>query len=193
LNPSRRDHVIFEQKGQLFCEACNRNLGSLETQTAHVHDFQKYNLTEPIDLAPLKRYTSQLIAASRKPERAGEQGDSDLIDWTIINVVEAIDRNPKLATTGSCSGHDGFPFITIVFRESIVRDCYLAQVKRQGFRTILSDYYRMGFFSMNYPEVKVREEWSILPAEDRDYPIDESRKFWKDWQRVLTKLPPRFS
>ena len=190
MNPSRRGHVFFELHGQLFCVACNRNLAPGETETSHIHDFQKYDLSESIDLTLLKRDTQNLITLSRKTERAGEEGDSDLIDWTIIDIVEAIDRNPDLATTGSCSGHDGFPFITVVFRECMVADYYLDQVDSHGFRTVLSDYYRMGFFSMNFAKVKVREEWGILPSEDRDYSVNESKQFWKDWQRILTQLPP---
>jgi hypothetical protein len=46
----------------------------------------------------------------------------------------------------------------------------------------------MSFFSLNFPEVEVREEWGILPAEDRDYSVNESKDFWKRWQRLLTNL-----
>ena len=185
----RRDDVIFEREdGQLFCEACNRNLDSHETEETHTHDFQKYDLTEPIDLSALKRSTKRLIAASQKQERDGEEGDSDLIDWSVIDLVEAIDRNPNLATTGSCSGHDGFPFICIVFKDSMVRDYYLDKVRREGFRTVPSDYFRMGFFGLNFPEVKVREEWGILPAKDRDYTAVESKAIWEKWVRALTEV-----
>ncbi len=157
-----------------------------ETEATHVHDFQKYDLAEPIDLGPLKKDTQHLIAVSKKPSRDGEEGDSDLIDWTIISLIEAIDRNPNLTTTGSCSGHDGFPFITLVFKDSSIRDYYLNKVRMEGFRVELSDYYRMGFFSMNFPAVKVREEWGILPVEDRDYTIDEPKRFWEKWEEILT-------
>lgn len=107
----RRDDVVVERHGRLFCEACNRNLTVAESEKSHVHDFLKYDLKEPIDLAPLKQDTEQLIGSSRRAERAGEEGDSDLLDWSIIDIVEVINRNPNLATTGSCSGHDGSPFI----------------------------------------------------------------------------------
>jgi hypothetical protein len=74
-----------------------------------------------------------------------------------------------------------------VFRDSTVRDYYLNKLRREGFRTVPSDYFRMGFFAYNFPEVKVREEWGILGPEDREYTVSESKQFWQEWVTILTE------
>lgn len=75
-----------------------------------------------------------------------------------------------------------------MFRDALVRDYYLDRIRKKRFRAELSDYFRMGFFSLNFPKVKVREEWEILPTEDRDYTMEESKQFWKEWQEILTMV-----
>jgi CRISPR/Cas system-associated exonuclease Cas4 (RecB family) len=69
----RRDDVISEPNGRPFCSACNRMLISGEAEDSHVHDFLKYDLTERIDLRPLKQSTDQVIKSSRRVDRIGEE------------------------------------------------------------------------------------------------------------------------
>ena len=136
------------------------------------------------DLTKLKRSTEIFIKASRKRRHKKEEVVDDYLDYSIINLIEKINLNPDIATTGSCSGHSGYPFISLVFKNATVRDIYLKKFKKAGYTIGKSDDLRMTFFDSWYPKLVIHEEWDV------QYKIKVSKKsvkkFWDDCVKILT-------
>ena len=182
--------------GVTFCTACNRDLKAEETKESHIHDYLKFDASQPMDLGPLKEETRLLLADSSNRGRKWPEGD-DLIDWSILREIAIINGNPEVVPTGSCSGHpldsrriSGQPYVSVVFRDSESRDYYLDKVKKAGYGIVQSDPFRMGFFSQNFPAVKVREEWNITSPNKKECTPSEAKAYWDDWVRILGTARP---
>jgi hypothetical protein len=137
------------------------------------------------DLVELKGWALEHVQESKME---GLEGDSDFIDVSIADDVKKINTNPLLVTTGSCSGHDGIPFISVVFLNDRARDHYVALMEKEGFDTAYSGKYRLGFFAHNF-RTRVVEEVSFGK---KRVAVSEkgSKRAWKAFVRVLGKGIP---
>jgi hypothetical protein len=129
----------------------------------------------------IKKIVDESKESYRKHPEAEDIGDD--IDQSIISNIETINENPALATTGSCSGHDGWPYISVVFRDRRARDIYLKLIKEKvtNVHVMKSDEYRMGWFDQ-VSEWKITEEWN---AGIRAKSKKAGKKFWAEITEVL--------
>lgn len=137
------------------------------------------------DLAELKAWASELLDESEKEHLTG---DSDYIDHAVIGHVRKINENENLVTTGSCSGHGGNPFISVVFKDDVKRDYYVARMREAGFDVQVSSPYRMNFFKMNF-KTPVHEEVSFGNAREVTS-ARGSRAAWEKFAEILGPRPP---
>jgi|GEM_PF-5930232 len=141
-----------------------------------------------INLKDIKEYTDNLIKDSKLIYQKYPKKEywGDYIDQSIISNIETINKNPDLATTGSCSGHDGHPFIALVFKDKSVRNKYLRLLKRKGYKYKKTAGLRMEWLK----KWQVSEEWII-------YKPSPGKEFWEDITPVLsiqrenTRLPKK--
>ena len=126
-----------------------------------------------MNLRKLKRNTARLIAASLEhPWR--RDGRTDYIEKGITTDIERINRNPDLVPTGSCSGHSGVPFLSVIFKDARTRDRNKKRIQKLGLHIHKSDDYRMTFFE---DEPGITEEWNIGPR--KRLTKKEARDFWQ--------------
>lgn len=111
------------------------------------------------DLSVLKKDTERLIRMTLKYRGRKRDGSAynDYIDRGITDHLVAINKNPRLATTGSCSGHDGYPFLSLVFKNTQVRNQFMRKTRRLGFRFLKSSAYRMTWFADSYRDLEIPE------------------------------------
>ena len=112
-------------------------------------------------MSRFKAITDSLITISRKAKRNEEEDDGDLLDKSIIPHIEILNNNPDFVITGSCSGHGGDPYFSVIFKDSNSRDSYLKKVRAAKIDSQKSEDYRMTFFEDNYPADKISEEWTF--------------------------------
>jgi len=134
------------------------------------------------DLSQLKRYTRELIDNSKIKH---DEGDDDYIDWTIIPFIEKINENPRLVTTGSCSGHNGYPFIVLVFADAKAKNHYVYALRKLGLSVVKSDAFRLSYFVLNFPTTNITEEY--FAGYRRKLTLDESRKLWQELAEILSR------
>ena len=132
-------------------------------------------------LSQLKEYTRELIDDSKIKH---DEGDDDYIDWTIIPFIERINENPRLVTTGSCSGHNGYPFIGLVFNDDKAKNHYVYALRKLGLSVFKSDEFRLSYFDVNFPTANITEEYFAGPR--RKLTRDESRKLWQELAEILS-------
>jgi len=134
------------------------------------------------DMVELKGWALRHVVDSRL-ERL--EGDSDFIDISVVDKVGKINKNPFLVTTGSCSGHDGNPFISVVFVNDKARDHYVSLMEKAGFDTAYSGKFRLSFFTHNFvtkvhEEVSFGKKWTVVSESG-------AKRAWRTFVRVLGK------
>ena len=109
-------------------------------------------------MATLKASTRQLVDLSIRDNGRPDPFE-DRIDHEIIATIELINSNPDIATTGSSSGRDGWPFIGVIFRDSKTRDRYKRGMRDKGINSHKTAAPRMPeFFEMNFLGTTIHEE-----------------------------------
>lgn len=58
------------------------------------------------------------------------------LDPGIESYIAAINVNPNVMTTGSCSGHDGHPYLQVVFRTQEAKNYYVQRLKSAGLKVV---------------------------------------------------------
>ena len=128
-----------------------------------------------------------LLLKSRDLKRKGRPEESDFIDEDVIDSVARINVNPLLVTTGSCSGHDGHPFLSVVFKDEKSRNYYCRKVRAAGASAIKSNDFRLDYFTGQEPTLAVKEEWNFGFRSECSKAA--AKKFWKTLVEIFETLP----
>jgi hypothetical protein len=137
-------------------------------------------------MSVLQAQSYDLILKSRELPRTGRPEESDYIDVEIIDQVLKVGGNALLVTTGSCSGHDGYPFLSVVFKDERARNYYCRKARAAGISAVNSDAFRLEFFEQD-PRLRVKEEWNF--GFFRKCSQAQSERFWKTIVSLFWKLP----
>jgi len=73
--------------------------------------------------------------------------------------IERINQNPDLTTTGSCSGHDGHPYLQVKFRNSSVASKYVPKLRVVGYRVKMM---RPGEYYIDIPQTVTARQKEVL-------------------------------
>ncbi len=112
---------------------------------------------------------------------------TDFIDQEIQDALARINTNPLLVTTGSCSGHDGMPFVSVVFKNEKARDYYVRKFRRLGFAAVKSNDFRLDYYTQYKDGRRVKEEWNFFKRNKCNNA--QAKKYWETWEELFSAFP----
>jgi hypothetical protein len=101
--------------------------------------------------------------------------------------IERINQNPDVATTGSCSGHDGHPYVQLIFRNSFVAGKYVSELRAAGYRVTI---VAQGEYYVDIPYTATSRQMEMLywtPEQENEHLADLGEYFNEEESRRIFK------
>ena len=95
-----------------------------------------------------KREINELLKKRVLADRLGKG-----IDKGLQKPLEKINKNRYLYSSSSCSGHDGYPYITVVFKDAETTKNYLRKLKKTRYKLELERLDKMMALSISFPTI----------------------------------------